>query len=59
MLRRVLAVNVESAPGRVARMAPSVSMQRAGKPEAAAALRLMGTAAAYVTGAVLPVGDGR
>ena len=49
------------APDRVARMAPTVPMGRAGTPEevAAAVLWLMGAGAAYITGAVVPVGGGR
>ncbi len=49
------------APDRVARLAPTVPMGRAGAPEEVAALVvwLMSTQAAYVTGAVVPVGGGR
>lgn len=49
------------APERVAALAPSTPMQRAGTPAevADAIVWLMSTAAAYITGAVLPVGGGR
>ena len=49
------------APDRVQRMAPSIPMQRGGKPEEVAeAVRwLVSTAASYVTGTILEVGGGR
>ncbi|MSO85205.1 MAG: SDR family oxidoreductase [Rhodospirillales bacterium] len=49
------------APDRVARMAPTVPMGRAGTPEevAACVLWLASPEAAYVTGAILPVTGGR
>jgi NAD(P)-dependent dehydrogenase (short-subunit alcohol dehydrogenase family) len=48
-------------PGRVARLAPTVPMQRGGHPEevAAAVVWLLGDEASYVTGAVLDVAGGR
>ena len=48
-------------PDRIAQMAPTIPMQRAGTPEEAAAgvLWLLSPAAAYVTGAILPVSGGR
>lgn len=48
-------------PGRVARMAPSIPMGRAGAPEefATAVLWLLSDEASYVTGATLDVGGGR
>lgn len=49
------------APDRVARMAPSIPMQRGGTPEEVAeAVRwLVSPAASYVTGTILEVGGGR
>lgn len=48
-------------PGRVARMAPTIPMGRAGAPEefAAAIVWLLSAEASYVTGATLDVGGGR
>jgi NAD(P)-dependent dehydrogenase (short-subunit alcohol dehydrogenase family) len=48
-------------PGRVARLAPTVPMQRGGDPEevAAAIVWLLGDEASYVSGAVLDVAGGR
>jgi NAD(P)-dependent dehydrogenase (short-subunit alcohol dehydrogenase family) len=48
-------------PERVARMAPSIPMLRAGTPEevAEAVLWLVSPAASYITGAILPVAGGR
>jgi NAD(P)-dependent dehydrogenase (short-subunit alcohol dehydrogenase family) len=49
------------APDRVARMAPSIPMQRAGTPEevAAGVLWLLSPAASYTTGTILEIGGGR
>jgi NAD(P)-dependent dehydrogenase (short-subunit alcohol dehydrogenase family) len=49
------------APERVARMAPGIPMGRAGTPGEVAdtVLWLMSRSAAYVTGAIIPVGGGR
>lgn len=48
-------------PGRVARMAPSIPMKRAGRPEefAAAIVWLLSSEASYVTGTSLDVSGGR
>ena len=48
-------------PDRIEQMAPTIPMQRAGTPEEAAAgvLWLLSPAAAYVTGAIIPVAGGR
>lgn len=48
-------------PGRLARLRPTIPMQRAGKPEeiAAAVLWLLSPEASYVTGSILEIGGGR
>ncbi|MCO5223135.1 MAG: SDR family oxidoreductase [Thermomicrobiales bacterium] len=48
-------------PGRPARMAPSIPMQRSGQPEeiAEGVVWLLSPAASYVTGAILEIGGGR
>jgi NAD(P)-dependent dehydrogenase (short-subunit alcohol dehydrogenase family) len=48
-------------PGRVARVAPNVPMQRGGEPEevASAVVWLLGDEASYVTGAILDITGGR
>ena len=48
-------------PGRVARVAPNVPMQRGGEPEevASAIVWLLGDGASYVTGALLDITGGR
>jgi NAD(P)-dependent dehydrogenase (short-subunit alcohol dehydrogenase family) len=48
-------------PGRLARLSPSIPMQRPGTPDeiAQAALWLLSDAASYVTGAILEAGGGR
>src|SRR5262249_28549231 len=48
-------------PARLERVAPLIPMKRIGKPEevANAVLWLLSAEAAYITGAVLPVGGGR
>jgi NAD(P)-dependent dehydrogenase (short-subunit alcohol dehydrogenase family) len=49
------------APDRVGRMAPSVPMQRGGRPEEVAegVLWLLSPAASYITGTILEIGGGR
>ena len=48
-------------PGRPARMAPSIPMQRSGEPEeiAEGVVWLLSSAASYVTGTILEIGGGR
>jgi NAD(P)-dependent dehydrogenase (short-subunit alcohol dehydrogenase family) len=48
-------------PGRIARLSPSIPMQRAGTPEeiAQGVLWLLSDAASYVTGTILEIGGGR
>ena len=48
-------------PGRVARLSPSIPMQRPGTPEeiAQSVLWLLSDAASYVTGTILEIGGGR
>lgn len=48
-------------PGRVARVAPNVPMQRGGEPEevASAVVWLLGDEASYITGAILDITGGR
>ena len=48
-------------PGRVARVAPNVPMQRGGEPEevASAIVWLLGDEASYITGAILDITGGR
>jgi NAD(P)-dependent dehydrogenase (short-subunit alcohol dehydrogenase family) len=48
-------------PGRPARMAPSIPMQRSGEPEeiAEGVVWLLSPAASYVTGTILEIGGGR
>ena len=48
-------------PGRTARMAPAIPMQRSGEPEeiAAGVVWLLSPAASYVTGTILEIGGGR
>lgn len=48
-------------PGRPARMAPSIPMQRSGEPEeiAEGVIWLLSPAASYVTGTILEIGGGR
>ncbi len=48
-------------PGRPARLAPSIPMQRSGEPEeiAAGVVWLLSPAASYVTGTILEIGGGR
>jgi len=48
-------------PGRLARLSPSIPMQRAGTPDeiAQAVLWLLSDAASYVTGSILDAGGGR
>jgi NAD(P)-dependent dehydrogenase (short-subunit alcohol dehydrogenase family) len=52
---------VNGAPDRLARLAPSIPMGRAGKPEevAEAVLWLLSREASYTTGTILEVGGGR
>ena len=49
------------APDRVGRMAPTVPMQRGGRPEEVAdgVLWLLSSAASYITGTILEIGGGR
>jgi len=48
-------------PGRIARLSPSIPMQRAGTPEeiAQGVLWLLSNAASYTTGTILEIGGGR
>ena len=48
-------------PGRIARLSPSIPMQRAGTPEeiAQGVLWLLSDEASYVTGTILEIGGGR
>ena len=48
-------------PGRIARLNPTIPMQRAGTPEeiAQGVLWLLSDAASYVTGTILEIGGGR
>lgn len=48
-------------PGRLARMSPSIPMQRAGTPDeiAQGVLWLLSDAASYITGTILEIGGGR
>jgi len=52
---------ISGEPGRVARLAPGVPMQRGGQPEevAAAIVWLLSTAASFCTGSILDVAGGR
>jgi glucose 1-dehydrogenase len=57
----LIRTDIHADPGRLARLAPTVPMQRAGEPEevAGAVAWLLGLDASYTTGAILRVAGGR
>jgi glucose 1-dehydrogenase len=57
----LIRTDIHADPGRLARLAPTVPMQRAGEPEevAGAVAWLLGPDASYTTGAILRVAGGR